>query len=701
MPGRSEGSGRAPDASTGDLRALLAAGLAAALWWAAPGSLPAWALLATAGAVLPWVAPAWSLVLIAATAPFERALGLAGFTVYSTELLLAAAVPAAVGAWFARPAWRRAAAPFSVWATPFFAAVLISAALAGTPAALKGALRWLEVGWALWLCVHWLRRGRDAERVLWAVVAAATLSALFGLAQVLGGPAAHPALPLLTVGRVELTRAAAEYGPNTLALLLALVLPFIGAAVRCHPRRSRRRLALAAGLLCALGLAATWSLTAGAALTAGGVLTLLAARRRRLGLGVAFAAGGAVLALAALGVLSQGFWDTKLASFQDRLDYLRIAEQVARSAPAFGVGPGGYRFAAPPFSAGVNPVGVLTHPHSLYLTVWAELGAAGLAALLWGLWRAAAFLLARARRLPAGWAAAGGWSLLAGLAAFALGNSTEHGLIHDRGVHAALVLGAALVWARRAPRPLRGERSRRFAGVWTGEPQPADPDRMLAERGRERAPLFELVDLALAGRTSARVLELGCGPAWDALALSLRPGLEVHALDRTRPALDLARGTAARLGRPLVLHHGDARRTGLPDGSFDLVFSQGLLEHFPDPDPVWAETARLLKPGGHAIVDVPQAWNPYTLAKLWHRLRGDWAWGWETQYTCGGLSAEARRTGLRPVAARGYGYRGGVLDVTARVRDLCAKLRPDAWARWERATGKWWMMNLVMLFRKP
>ena len=38
--------------------------------------------------------------------------------------------------------------------------------------------------------------------------------------------------------------------------------------------------------------------------------------------------------------------------------------------------------------------------------------------------------------------------------------------------------------------------------------------------------------------------------------------------------------------------------TGLPGGSFDCVFSIGLLEHFDDPRPVLAEALRLLAPGG-------------------------------------------------------------------------------------------------------
>ena len=43
---------------------------------------------------------------------------------------------------------------------------------------------------------------------------------------------------------------------------------------------------------------------------------------------------------------------------------------------------------------------------------------------------------------------------------------------------------------------------------------------------------------------------------------------------------------------------GDARRTGLPSGSFDLVHTRTLLNTVPRPEEVIAEMARLARPGG-------------------------------------------------------------------------------------------------------
>ena len=80
-----------------------------------------------------------------------------------------------------------------------------------------------------------------------------------------------------------------------------------------------------------------------------------------------------------------------------------------------------------------------------------------------------------------------------------------------------------------------------------------------------------------------------------------KPGAtDVYALGR-----DAAE--SARLQRQFTAQRGlgsvrivaaDARRTGLPAGSFDLVHARTLLVTVPDPAAVVAEMVRLAKPGG-------------------------------------------------------------------------------------------------------
>ena len=88
------------------------------------------------------------------------------------------------------------------------------------------------------------------------------------------------------------------------------------------------------------------------------------------------------------------------------------------------------------------------------------------------------------------------------------------------------------------------------------------------------------------------------------------------------------------------------------DGTFDVVFHQGLLEHFRDPLPLLRENIRVLKPGGFLVVDVPQTYHYYTLGKQILIALDRWFAGWETQFTSASWRPGPQR-GLQIV--RSYG----------------------------------------------
>ncbi|MCC6857276.1 MAG: methyltransferase domain-containing protein [Bryobacterales bacterium] len=113
---------------------------------------------------------------------------------------------------------------------------------------------------------------------------------------------------------------------------------------------------------------------------------------------------------------------------------------------------------------------------------------------------------------------------------------------------------------------------------------------------RQRRRSIELLD----PRPEERILILGCGPGID---LDWMPrGPRVAAIDVT-PAM--ARRAAAR-GRSLNLPVGtavmDGQRLGFPGGVFDAVVLHLVLAVVPDPAACAREAARVLRPGGRAVV---------------------------------------------------------------------------------------------------
>jgi ubiquinone/menaquinone biosynthesis C-methylase UbiE len=96
------------------------------------------------------------------------------------------------------------------------------------------------------------------------------------------------------------------------------------------------------------------------------------------------------------------------------------------------------------------------------------------------------------------------------------------------------------------------------------------------------------------------VADLGCGTGEFAGRLVRTwPGMRVTALDVFAGHLDLARETHPVADFPnLEFFQGDARRTGLDEGTFDAVTIRHVLHALPDVEAVLAEALRILRPGG-------------------------------------------------------------------------------------------------------
>jgi SAM-dependent methyltransferase len=93
------------------------------------------------------------------------------------------------------------------------------------------------------------------------------------------------------------------------------------------------------------------------------------------------------------------------------------------------------------------------------------------------------------------------------------------------------------------------------------------------------------------------VVELACGTAYFSAWL-VRAGAATVALDFSSEQLATARRLQARYGPAFPLVQGDAERTPLASGRFDLVVSEHGAAAWCDPERWLPEAARLLRPGG-------------------------------------------------------------------------------------------------------
>lgn len=88
------------------------------------------------------------------------------------------------------------------------------------------------------------------------------------------------------------------------------------------------------------------------------------------------------------------------------------------------------------------------------------------------------------------------------------------------------------------------------------------------------------------------------------------------------------------------------------DDSFDAIYSMGTIEHFDETARAVDEMARVLKPGGRAIIGVPNRYDPFLrplLATVMQAL-GLYGYGYEKSYSRRALREMLERAGLEVVA---------------------------------------------------
>ncbi len=236
-------------------------------------------------------------------------------------------------------------------------------------------------------------------------------------------------------------------------------------------------------------------------------------------------------------------------------------------------------------------------------------------------------------------------------------------------------------------------------GTVRTEPEPpvytlgSDPEEQ-ARLERQAEELREYTEALLdrvPAAAGAQAVDLGCGPrgALEVLSQRVGPAGRVVGLDVEPAHVELARQLVRerKLDNVLV-SQGDARRSGLPPDSFDLVHARLVLVTIPEPEAVMEEMVRLTKPGGWIVsleadaeISILEPPDP-----AWERLQEIFKATWSAdgaEFRMGRLMPGLfRRAGLVQI---GVEVRGDVVPAGHTRRtvrpDLVRAMRPKILAR--------------------
>jgi len=108
-----------------------------------------------------------------------------------------------------------------------------------------------------------------------------------------------------------------------------------------------------------------------------------------------------------------------------------------------------------------------------------------------------------------------------------------------------------------------------------------------------------------------RFLEIGCAPGTMLAYVAKKLGAEVFGLDYSTVGIDQTRTLFRNLGLQVTLRCEDVFSHTFQKSYFDVVHSAGVIEHFEDPRELVRIHVELLRPGGVALISVPNLGGIY------------------------------------------------------------------------------------------
>jgi SAM-dependent methyltransferase len=200
---------------------------------------------------------------------------------------------------------------------------------------------------------------------------------------------------------------------------------------------------------------------------------------------------------------------------------------------------------------------------------------------------------------------------------------------------------------------------------------------------------------ALKGR---RVLEIGCGMGLHT-ELMVRAGAKVTAFDLSPESVQATKRRLALKGLQATVQQGDAERLPFADGSFDFVWSWGVIHHSSRTARIAREIGRVLADGGETRVMVYNRTGivvPITFVRSF-LLKGRFLKdtfeevlyestdGFSARFYVPEQFADLFRAFFEHVDTQVCGQDSDAVPLPARVRALALRFVPENWLRKQQA----------------
>jgi ubiquinone/menaquinone biosynthesis C-methylase UbiE len=144
--------------------------------------------------------------------------------------------------------------------------------------------------------------------------------------------------------------------------------------------------------------------------------------------------------------------------------------------------------------------------------------------------------------------------------------------------------------------------------------------------------------------SKGKVLDAGCGTGFFSRYF-LNKGCNVFALDYSNRALIITKKINERINSI----KGDVTRIPLKNEKFDIIFTDGLLEHFKEPDGILKNFKRILKNKGIVATFVPNKFSYWMFLKPFIMSHIN-----ENRFTIKGLEEMHKKNGFNIIESGGF-----------------------------------------------